>query len=76
MYTQQCFPFEVTNLTVYFFGFLILTSKVFADVINYLQYRGGKMATMSDMSLKMGLKFDFERNTSANTGYEEKLQRK
>ena len=47
---KQYFPFEVTNWTVY------LTSKVLADAINDLQYRGGKMATMSEMSLKNGLK--------------------
>ena len=56
--------------------FLILPFKVHADATIDLQYRGGKMATMSEMSLKMGLKFDFERNTSTNTGYQEKLHHK
>ena len=56
--------------------FLILPSKVHADAIIDLQYRGGKITTMSEMSLKLGLKFDFERNTSTNTGYEEKLHHK
>ena len=46
------------------------------NTINDLQYRGGKMATMSEMSLKMGLNFDFERNTSTNTAYQEKLHHK
>jgi len=55
---------------------LLLPSKVKADVINDLQYRGGKMATMSEISFKMGIKFDFERNTITNTGYQEKPHRK
>ena len=38
---------------------LILPFKVHADAINDLQYRGGKMATMSDMSLKIGHKVCF-----------------
>ena len=61
---------------VLLFLFLFLPSKVYADAINNLQYRGGKMATMSEMSLKMGLKFDFERNISKNIGYQEKLHHK
>ena len=59
-------------MTVYFVGDLFLPSKVHADAINDLQYSKGKMATMSEMSLKMGLKFDFERNTL----YQEKLHLK
>ena len=39
-------------------------------------YCGGKIATMSGISLKMGSKFDFERNTSTNTGNQEKLYNK
>ena len=62
-------------MTVYFGGFFfILPSKLHADAINDLQYRVGKMATMSEMSY--GFKFDFERNTSNNTGYQEKLHHK
>ena len=56
--------------------FLILPSKIHADAKNYLQYCRGKMATMSEMSLEVGLKFGFERNTSTNTGYQEKLHHK
>ena len=48
----QCFLFEVTNLTVSFFIFFILLSKVHADAINDLQYYSDKMATISEMSLK------------------------
>ena len=42
----------VTNLTMYFVGFLPLPSKVNADTINDLQYRGAEMATTSEMFLK------------------------
>ena len=35
-----------------FDGFLLLPSKIHADVINDLQYRGAKMATMSEMVVK------------------------
>ena len=34
------------------------------------------MATMSEICLKMGFKLEFERNTSTNTGYQEKLHHK
>ena len=37
---------------MYFVGLLILPFKVHADAIIDLQHRGGKMATMSEMSLK------------------------
>ena len=42
----------------------ILCSKKHLDSINDLQYHGDKIAIVSEMSLKMGLKFDFERYTS------------
>ena len=70
-YTTMCFLFEATNLTVYFF-ILFLCSKVHADAINELHYCGGKMAIMSEMSQKMGIKFDFERNAGKNIGYQQK----
>ena len=56
---------------MFFFSFQILPFKVHADVVIYLQYHGGKIATMSEMFLKMGLKFGYQRNTSTNTGYQE-----
>ena len=31
---------------------------------------------ISEMSIKMDLKLDFEKNTSTNTGYQEKLHHK
>ena len=46
------FPFVVTNLTVDFYSFLLLPSKIHADAINDLQYCGAKMATMSEMFVK------------------------
>ena len=47
-----------------FVNFLLLPSKVQADGINGLQYRGAKMATNSDMFVNMGLKFIFELGSS------------
>ena len=44
--------FVVTNLTVNFVGFLFLSTKVNADVINDRQYCEAKMATKSDIYLK------------------------
>ena len=44
----------VTNLTANFFGFLLLPGKVYADVINGLQYRVAKMQTKSEMDAKYG----------------------
>ena len=65
----------VNNFTVYFF-FKILPCKVHADTINDLHYRGGKMATMSEMFVRNGLKVGFERNTNTNKGYQGKLHHK
>ena len=50
------FPFWGYQLDGVLFWYLLLTSKVLADAINDLQYRRGKMATMSKMSLQNGLK--------------------
>ena len=50
-----------------FVAFLLLRSKVKAGALNYLQYRGAKMATNSDMFVRYGPKVNFERNTSTNT---------
>ena len=49
----------VTNLTANFFGFLLLPSKVYADVINGLQYRVAKMQTKSETYAKYGHKIYF-----------------
>ena len=54
---QKSLYFAISNLTVVFVGFLLLCSKVKADVINVLQYRGVKMATNSDMFVKYGTYF-------------------
>ena len=63
------FPFRGYQLDgVLCWVFLFLPSKVHADAINDLQYCKGKMATMSEMSLKMGLKFNLERNTRTKQG--------
>ena len=67
------FPFVVVNLTAYFAGFLLLPSKVHADVLNKLRYCGGKIATKSEMFLKYGHKVNFGRKSSTNSGYQEKL---
>ena len=69
----KSFLFVVTNLTVEFVGILLLPSKVHADDINDLQYLGAKMATKSEMRVKYGHTVFFERNTSTNTDYQEKL---
>ena len=57
--TPKCFLFVVTNLTANFFGFLLLPGKVYADVINGLQYRVAKMQTKSEMHVKYGHAIDF-----------------
>ena len=44
----------VANLTANFFGFLLLPVKVYAVVINGLQYRIAKMQTKSEMYAKYG----------------------
>ena len=44
----------VTNLTTNFLVFLLLPDKVYADVINGLQYRVAKMQTKSEMYAKYG----------------------
>ena len=44
---------------VYIVGFLIVPSKAHADAINDLQYRGGKITMMSEMSLKNGIQDSF-----------------
>ena len=44
----------VTNLTANFFVFLLLPSKVYADVINVLHNRVAKMQTKSEMYAKYG----------------------
>ena len=46
--------FVVTSLTANFVGFLLLLSKIHADVINDWQYRKAKMATKSEMDVKYG----------------------
>ena len=48
------FYFVISNLTVVGVVFLLLRSKVKADAINDLQYRGAKMTTNSDMFVKYG----------------------
>ena len=53
-----------TYRCIFIFIFFILFSKVHADAKNDLQYCRGKLATKSEMSLKIDLKFDFESNTS------------
>jgi hypothetical protein len=57
--TPKSFLFVVTNLTAIFFGFLLLPGKVYADVINGLQYRVGKMQRKSEMYAKYGHKIYF-----------------
>ena len=52
--TQKCFLFVVTNLTANCLGFLLLPGKVYADVINGLQYRVAKMQTKSEMHVEYG----------------------
>ena len=47
-----------------------------ADAINDLQYCRGKMATMSEMSLKKELNVGLVRNSSTNTEHQEKLHHK
>ena len=44
----------VTNLTANFFGFLLLPGKVYANVINGLQYCVAKMQTKSKMYATYG----------------------
>ena len=64
-------------MTVYCVGFFPLLSKVQADAINDMQqYSKGKIATMSEMSQKNGLKVVFRENASKNKGYQEKLHHK
>ena len=69
-YTPKCFPFVVTNLTANFLCFLLLPNKVYADVINGLQYRVAKMQTKSEMYAKYGHAIFFERNMTTKTGYQ------
>ena len=57
--TPKCFLFVVTNLTANFFGFLLLPGKVYADVINGLQYYVAKLQTKSEMYAKYGLAIYF-----------------
>ena len=45
LWYPKMFLFVVTNLTANFFVFLLLPSKIYADVINGLQYRLAKMHT-------------------------------
>ena len=49
----------VTNLTANFFVFLLLLGKVYADVINGLQYRVAKIQTKAEMYAKYGHKIYF-----------------
>ena len=57
--TPKCFFFVVTNLTANFLVFLLLPGKVYADVINGLQYRVAKIKTMSEMYAKYGHEINF-----------------
>ena len=52
--TPKCFLFVVANLTANFFGFLLLPVKVYAVVINGLQYHIAKMQMKSKMYAKYG----------------------
>ena len=56
---KQKILFVVTNLTVYFVGFLLLPSKVHADAINDWHYRKAKTATKSEMYVKYGRAINF-----------------
>jgi hypothetical protein len=49
----------VANLTANFFGFLLLPVKVYAVVINGLQYRIAEMQTKSEMYAKYGHEIHF-----------------
>ena len=53
------FFFVVTNLTANIFGFLLIPGKVYADVINGLQYCVAKMQTKSEMYAKYGCEIYF-----------------
>ena len=44
----------ITNLTANFLFFLLLPGKVYADVINGMQYRVARMQTKSEMYAKYG----------------------
>ena len=63
----------VTNLTANCFAFLLLPGKVYADIINGLQYRVAKMQTKSEMYAKYGHaiyfrdKYDYKNKLSIKT---------
>ena len=52
--TPKCFLFVLINLTANFFFFLLLPGKVYADVVNGLQYCVAKMQTKLEMYAKYG----------------------
>ena len=54
MIPQNVSFFVVTNLTANFFGFILLPGKVYAEVINGLQYHIAEMQTKSEMYAKYG----------------------
>ena len=72
-YTQKCFLFVATYLTANFFVFLLLPGKVYADVINGLQYPVAKVQTKSEMYAKywnailFGEKYDYKNRSSIKT---------
>ena len=53
--TLKCLLFVVTNLTANFLVFLLLPDKVYAYVMDSLQYCVAKMQTKSEMHVKYGL---------------------
>ena len=57
-YPKKIYVYDI-QLNGGFCWFLLLLSKVKADAINDLQYRGAKMATNSDMFVKYGPKVNF-----------------
>ena len=46
--------FMVAKMFLFFFLFLLLPDKVYADIINSLQYCVAKMQTKSEMHVKYG----------------------
>ena len=68
------FPFWCYQLdgVLFYFYFFILPSKEHGDATDDLQYFGGKTATMSEMSLKNGLKVWFWKKYK----YKHRLSRK
>ena len=67
--TLKCLLFVVTSLTANFLVVLLLPDKVYAYVMDSLQYCVAKMQTKSEMHVKYGLQFFVEGNRSTNSGY-------